>query len=215
MPIHKIWDFSFLKLIVDVLPEVMYVAQKLYDRLRSAGLYEVLDFQASLEICDAKGKASIYRKHQKIKFLQNNVISYQDQAFGDGEQFADYEVSPGKAVDRYRDGAIWRVLISLRETKSRGQVEEINIKRTIKNAYYENTCYLQTNIDHPTQSMTMSVIFPADRLPRRVLCVQKNAKRTKELAPENIVDLVDKCQKVTWHVKRPRLFERYLLQWEW
>lgn len=201
-------------------PDLVTVALDLWALCRSyllppTSLYQVNSLDIGLEIRAADGSKAIYTKRSRIKFLQDNIIAYQDQAFGDGDQFADYEVSPGKAVDRYRDGAIWRVLISLRETKSRGQVEEINIKRTIKNAYYEDTCYLQTNIDHPTQSMTMSVIFPPDRLPRRVLCVQKNAKRTKELAPEHIVDLADKRQKVTWQVERPRLFERYLLQWEW
>lgn len=99
-------------------------------------MYEVLDFEASLEICDIKGKTCIYRKQQKVKFLQDNIIAYQDQAFGEGNIFTDYECSPGTPVDHYLNGDIYYVLISLRETKNRGDVEDIYVKRTITNGFW-------------------------------------------------------------------------------
>ena len=48
------------------------------------GMYEVLDYQAQLVLKDSKGKTAVYTKRQHVHFLQNNVIAYQDQAWGDG-----------------------------------------------------------------------------------------------------------------------------------
>src|SRR5262249_13288516 len=88
------------------------------------GMYEVLEQQCCLEILDREGKEAVYFKRQRVRFLQNNIIAFQDQAWGDGNIFADYKCSPGVPVDRYREGYRYRILISLRQTKNRGDVEE-------------------------------------------------------------------------------------------
>ena len=59
------------------------------------GMYEVLDYETKLELLDPEGKLSVYTKHQKVRFLQDNVIAFQDQAWGDGEIFADYNARQG------------------------------------------------------------------------------------------------------------------------
>jgi hypothetical protein len=98
----------------------------------------VLEHRVTLELKDTKGKKAIYRKYQRIKFTQDNVIAYQDNAWGAGNIFADYKCSPGVAVDRYKEGHRYRILISLRETKNRGDGEVINIQRTIKDGFVRN-----------------------------------------------------------------------------
>jgi len=72
------------------------------------GIYEVLDHRVSLELLDVKGKKAVYRKCQRVRFLQDNVIAYQDLAWGDGKIFAKYKCSPGIAVDKYQDGSYYR-----------------------------------------------------------------------------------------------------------
>ena len=52
-----------------------------------------------------------------------------------GNPFAAYRCAPGKAVDRYREGHRWRVLISLRQTKNKGDVEEFFIEREIRDGF--------------------------------------------------------------------------------
>jgi hypothetical protein len=39
-----------------------------------------------------------------VRYLQDNMIAYQDQAWGDGEILVDYRRIPGTPVDRYRSG---------------------------------------------------------------------------------------------------------------
>ena len=179
------------------------------------GLYEVLDYEATLELCDSKGKKAIFRKQQRVRFLQNNVTAYQDQAFGDGELFADYQCSPGKAVDRYLHGDIYYVLISLRETKNRGDIEEIHIKRTIQDGFTSQRGYFQNRVSHTMQHFSSSVIFPRKRPPRNLTIIEHQRNRTHELNPNHIRTLPDGRIKVTWETSNPRLHEMYSIRWDW
>ena len=43
--------------------------------------------------------------------MQNNVIAFEDYAWGDGEIFTDYRCSPGVVVDKYQEGDRWSILI--------------------------------------------------------------------------------------------------------
>lgn len=58
-------------------------------------MYEILDYEAQLELIDGQGAVAIFRKRQKVKFLQNNIIAFEDYAWGDGDVLADYRCSPG------------------------------------------------------------------------------------------------------------------------
>jgi hypothetical protein len=58
-------------------------------RERREGMYEILDYDSALELIDPKGKIAIFKRRQKVKFLQDNIIAFQDHAWGDGEIFED------------------------------------------------------------------------------------------------------------------------------
>lgn len=135
---------------------------------RPEGMYEVLEHDAWLELRDAGGRKAIYHKRQRVRFLQDNIIAYQDQAWGDGEVFAAYHCAPGVPVDRYREGHRWRVLISLRETKNRGDVEAFHIERTILDGFTGDVEDFQTEIAHATRRLSLSDVFPRNRFPKEV-----------------------------------------------
>ncbi|MEL7672955.1 MAG: hypothetical protein AAGU78_04375, partial [Chloroflexota bacterium] len=66
---------------------LVFQAWELIQKIRAErliGLYEVLDFDHTLELCDVKGKRAIFRKREKVKLLQDYVASYVDQAWGRG-----------------------------------------------------------------------------------------------------------------------------------
>jgi len=179
------------------------------------GIYQVLDHEVQLELKDTKGKVAVYTKRQRVRFLQDNIIAYQDSAWGDGDIFADYKCSPGVAVDKYKEGYRWLILISLRQTKKAGDVEEFNIERTIKDGYTGETQQFQTTINHQTNKLSMSVVFPVKRLPKEVLLIEQNTTRTAPLGPEYRTTLLDGRVQVTWQTDKPRLFEAYILRWMW
>ncbi len=179
------------------------------------GMYEVLDYEAELELLDTKGRRAILHKRQHVRFLQDNISAYQDKAWGDGNIFADYKCSPGVAVDRYREGHRYRILISLRETKKRGEETVFRIERTIANGFTKDVEDFQTEIDHVTRSLTMRIVFPKKRPPRQVTLIEQNTTHSVILDHEHYTTLPDGRVQVTWKTGKPRVFEAYILRWEW
>ena len=177
------------------------------------GMYEVLAYEARLELLDATGRHAVYRKRQRVRFLQDHIIAYQDQAWGDGAIFAAYRCAPGKAVDRYREGHRWRVLISLRQTKNKGDVEEFFIEREIRDGFTANNEDFQTEIDHVTRALTMTVVFPKARRPREVWLIEQNAARTMALGADLWQALPDGRVQVEWTMEGPHRYEAYIVRW--
>src|SRR5258707_1128686 len=120
---------------IEIIATLFRLAKHIFSAKTHEGMYEVLGLDLRLELQDTKGHKAILYKTEKVRFLQDNIIAYQDKAWGDGKIFADYKCSPGVAVDRYRDGHCFRILISLRESKKRGDVEEFHIDRAIQNGF--------------------------------------------------------------------------------
>jgi hypothetical protein len=179
------------------------------------GMYEVLEYDSVLELNDTKGEKVSFHKRQKVRFRQTNIIAFQDQAWGDGDFLAEYRCSPGKAVDIYRDGHRYRILISLRSAKKRGDVEEFQIERTIKGGFTGEVELFQTEVDHPTRRLSVRVIFPQKRFPQKVDLLEKTLSRISTLGDQDMKFLPDGRLQVTWQTDKPRIFEAYILRWTW
>jgi hypothetical protein len=54
----------------------------LLSRSQPQGIFEILDYDSTLELLDAKGKKAVFRRRQKVRFLQDHVIAFQDRAWG-------------------------------------------------------------------------------------------------------------------------------------
>jgi hypothetical protein len=177
--------------------------------------YKVEAHHATLELMDQHGSTTIYTKRQLVTFLQNDIFAIQDQAWGDGEIFTGYQCSPGVIVDKYIESNRWKILISLRGTKNKGDTEEFIIERTIKQGFIHSTEHFQTQIDHPTKQLTLSIIFPTSRLPKSVMLLEQHSKRSTLLGKEAVIPLSHGRIEYQWNVAKPRLFEAYILKWEW
>ena len=99
------------------------------------GLYEILEYDAVLELLDPEGKTAMFKKRQRVKFLQDYVLAFQDYVLGEGDMMGNYKCSPGVVVDRDQEGNRWNVLISLRETKNSGDVEDFYIERRVTEGF--------------------------------------------------------------------------------
>ena len=60
-------------------------------------MYEVLEYESTLELKDRGGKRAAFKEPEKVRCLQGNIIAYQDQAWGDGGILVNYRCTP-KAV---------------------------------------------------------------------------------------------------------------------
>jgi hypothetical protein len=201
--------------LVEILSFLLRLTRRVVALKAHEGMYEVLDYETQLELLDSKGEKAILHKRERVRFLQNNIIAYQDQAWGDGEIFADYQCSPGVAVDRYREGHRYRILIALHATKNRNDVEEFRIERTIKRGFTKTVEDFQIEIDHATRRFSISVVFPRKRHPKQVVLIERNATRSTPLVAENQQTLPDGRQQFKWSTGKARLYEAYILRWEW
>ena len=196
---------TILDFLFDILQRIPY--------LRTLpGMYQVLEYHSELELLDKNGKRAVYRKRLKVRFLQD-VIAFYDKAWGDGDIFADYKCSPGVKVDQFRDGYRYNILISLRETKHRGDEATFNIERHITNGFTGTDETLQTDIDHRTRKLSMSVIFPKSHQPSQINLIKQNKKTSLPLDNEYRHILPDGRYQYIWKTNSPALFESYIMRW--
>ena len=209
---------SLIAIVLRNWQSILTGAQRLAGRLagdRPGGIFEVLDYDSTLELLDSRGQKAIFRRRQKVRFLQDHVIAFQDYAWGDGDVLADYKIAPGFEVDRYQEGNRWNLLISLRETKNRGDVEEFHIERTVRNGFTKKTEWRQTEIWLKTHKLRLAIIFPKARHCRRALLHQRSTDRATTLDGNHFQTLPDGRQLLTWETQNPRQAEIYTIQWEW
>jgi hypothetical protein len=200
---------------LEIAAEMVKVARRLWKGLADEGIYEVLEHVATLELKDRGGKQAKVRKRQKVRYRQNNIIAYQDQAWGDGESLINYRCSPGRVVDRWRPGNKTYLLISLRDAKRRGDEEEFRMEWGIRNGFLRTSELWETGVGHRTKQLEIQAIFPKNRPPQKVWIEEHLRRRKHLLGADALVRLVDQRWLVSWEKKKPRLNERYQLHWEW
>ncbi len=66
---------------LEVLPDLLKSARYFWEKLTDSGMYEVLDYDSTLELLDEHGHRARFSKREKVRYLQNNIIAYQDQAW--------------------------------------------------------------------------------------------------------------------------------------
>ena len=195
--------------------EILEIAEQVRDRLGYHGMFEVLSYDATLEIKDATGDEATLTRRETIRFLQDNVVALHDHAWGNGELFAEYHCRPGVPVDFYEDGSKHNVLISLRETKNRGDVMDLWIQRVVRGGLATPPWWLETEIEHWTRNLKLSIIFPKERLCRHATITRRIAERTAPLGDQHFAFLRDGRQQVTWQAKHPKLHDVHTIKWDW
>ena len=185
-------------------------------RRRQPSLFEILDYDSTLELCDAQGKTAIIHRWQKTRFLQNHVVAFQDFVWGgDGKQMADYRVAPGSVAQIYEEGKRWNILIALDEVKNKGDVTEFYIERTIRKGFLQETEWRETEIWKPTRRIRLAIVFPAERPCKRAVLLERRADRSTPLGPGHFRELPDGRQMLVWEKAEPRRAEVYTLKWDW
>ena len=179
------------------------------------GMYDVLEYESTLELKDRGGKRATFNKREKVRYLQDNIIAYQDQSWGDGEILVDYRCTPGTPVDQYRSGFKTYILISRREVRNRGDVDEFNIERNISRGFLRKMEQWETHITHHTKHLKIKVIFPKSRPPQSTTLIEANCRRSHNLGKSDQARLPDGRWLITWETRQPRLYENYVLQWDW
>ncbi len=200
---------------LEVIAELYKLIRKLWQGMADEGMYEVLEHESILELLDRQGKRARFEKRQKVRYLQNNIIAYQDQGWSDGQSLLDYQCSPGVVVDQYRPGQKTYVLISLRDNKQRGDRDEFLINWQLQDAFLRSQEQWETEVSHRTRQLLVRLIFPKTRPPVRIWLSEYLRRRTRLLGDSAMQRLPDGRWQIEWQTKRPRWHERYALKWEW
>ena len=208
-------DFLFALPWIEILAEIWKLLRRLWQGLADEGIYEVLEYESTLELLDNKGRSARFQKRERVRYRQNNIIAYQDHAWGDGEILLGYRCTPGVVVDRYRPGQKTFLLISLRGAKRRGEIDEFHIEWELRDSFVRNEELWETEIRHRTKQIKISIIFPKSRPPKVVSLVEQLRRHRRQLGPQAIRRLPDGRWLASWGCERPRLNERYQLHWEW
>lgn len=200
---------------ISVLLEIIQSIQTYVRRSAPEGLVEVLEYETTLELLDVQGRTARLTKHERVKFLQDYAIAFQDYAWGEGNVLAEYRCTPGFEADRYLEGNRWNILISLRETKYRGDVQDFRIERKLINTFTKEEEWWQIEMQHRTRCAKLSLIFPQKRHCTRAVVVERTRDRTTPLGEQNLTLLPDGRQLLHWENIEPRRFETYTLKWRW
>lgn len=200
---------------MEVIAQAWEAARKLWQGMAGEGMYEVLEYESTLELKDEHGKTAYFSKRERVRYRQNNIIAFQDQGWADGRSLLNYRCSPGKAVDRYRLGRTNHILISLQAVKNRGDEDEFNIEWGMRNSFRGSTGRWETAVSHRTKQIEVKTIFPKNRPPLQLSLVESLRQRTLPVSRDGPVKLPDGRWLVTWKKRNPRLHERYVLQWNW
>ena len=199
----------------ELFANVLKYAKKIFRGYSNEGMFEVVDYQATLEILNSKGTKANFNKQRHVRYLQDNIIAFQDYAWGDGEILLDYKCSPGKPVDQYKLGYKHFILISLGNIRNKGEEDQFHFQWKIKNGFLKPDGFWGTDISTKTNKIKITVIFPKTRPPIRASIVESNHRRTHLLDVENFKHLPDGRVEVSWVKEKPRLYELYLLKWDW
>jgi hypothetical protein len=204
-----------LNLLMPILSDIYYWGKAFVGRISRQGMYKVLNYETSIELLDVKGEKAIVSKTEEVEFLQDNIIAFQDQAWGDGKILLNYKCSPGYPVDFYRSGHKTIILISLREVSKRGDMVQFKMKWGINRGFLKGQGFWTTDINHPTDKIKIEVVFPLNRPPKKVSVIESNTQRISVLSSDVISRLPDKRWLISWEKRNPRLNEHYILKWEW
>lgn len=107
------------------------------------------------------------------------------------------------------------MLISLRETKHRGDVVEFYIERKVKEGFTHAEEWQQVELRRRTHQVQMKVIFPKGRLCQRAIVIQRSRNKVFVLGAQNFRLLPDGRQLLTWETKQVNTYEVYTLKWMW
>jgi len=197
----------------ELLGKVVNLGKRVARGFSNEGVYEVLNYETTVEILDPEGRKAKIDKKETIRFLQDGIAAIEDEAWGDGKYLIDYKVSPGRLADTYRLGYRSVVLISLREVKNKGDIDTFNISWRMENGFLRKNEQWETKVNHRTRQLQIAIVLPRNRAPKRAHLVEVHKKLSRPLKTSK--QLADGRWIISAEIDRPQLFENYMIKWDW
>jgi hypothetical protein len=107
------------------------------------------------------------------------------------------------------------VLISLRETRQRDEIQDFHIERVVKNGFTSSQEWQQAEIRHKTRHLKLSVLFPKTRPCLRAWIRLRSRNRVSALGSEHFQLLPSGRQLLSWETRNVSPLEVFTLRWQW
>ena len=175
--------------------------------------YEVLNYEAVVEVLDTEGHEAAYTRHERVRFLQDDVLILDDYGWGNGIAFAAHEVYPGEFVKREMTGSRLRSTVRLPQPYNEGDEMTLSVERMIKNGFVSpSECWLEAELYHEVRHVLLKVILPAGRPVRAARLVFPGLAGSETL---DVVPLPDGRQSISYEDGDPVQGRRYTVLWHW
>lgn len=175
--------------------------------------YEIIDEQHEWDIVNPSGALVIHRKKMRLRFLQDNVATVYENIWGDGRCHW-LHCDPGVFVDEFKTAGKVFKLISLREIRGRGDEQDFAVSCEWRDAFTSEAEWVQVQTGHPTNTLTIRIIFPAGRPSRRVTVNRTSDPNARVLSVDHFEEVSGR-QVVTWSPNRPKAGETHTVRWVW
>lgn len=178
-----------------------------------SSVYEVVNYEATVELSDADGRDAVYIKREHVRFLQDGVSSFEDYGWGNGIAFANYDVSPGTFVRRELVGSRLQSTVQLPHHYRVGETLTFWVERVIQNGFTSpSECWLEAELYHPTSRLSLRVILPAARPVRSAYLVRPGIPGRRALP---VRSLAAGRQHISYLDLEPAQGARYTVIWDW
>lgn len=186
----------------------------LLQRLLPEGLvgspYEILEYHATLDLVDPQGSEAVFRRTQRIRFLQEGVAAVLDHLWGDGVQVVGYDHTAGPIRESFQDEGVRHLVIDLPHPMQRGETYAFSVTRTARSAFTQAEEWLETTIDHPITMFHQEIFFPKERPCQAAALVIGD--QVEQLTP---VTLEDGRARLEVTRTKPPTDTPLIIRWRW
>jgi len=167
--------------------------------------YETVAYSSHLVIGQG-GRVTRFIRHQRIKFLEDDVAVVFDRVWGEGVIFAGYDTGSAKIVDAILARKGYVVVLKLPRNFRKGETYELNTERTIIGAFADRDAYWELAMAAPAKIVNLEVQAPTGR-----------AMKDVEIVAPDIDGLSADSLEFSTRMKivGPKLHVPYRIQWQW
>ena len=174
--------------------------------------YEVLEYDARVELLDTDGRNARYTRTERVRFLKDTTTVY-DYGWGNGIAFAEHDTSRGKFSEKKLVGSRLRAAVELSELQHKGDEFVLSFERTVRNGFMSpSECWLEAELYHPTRRLSLRVVLPSGRRLHETRLVTLEDPEGTGLES---VDMADGRQCISYKARNPRVGQRFTIVWDW
>lgn len=175
------------------------------------GPYRVFEDRTVWDLADRSGEVATVTRSVDVEW---NYPCYTntEKAAGDGNLFAEFECNYGTKIHEFTRGDEHRALILLDYPATRGKKQFLESTRVSRGSFLGSDEWASLTVDKPSDASELTVIFPADRLPRQTrLKLGNGAEQEIELMP---VDGSTR-KKLSYRLRKSRVGDEIEFSWSW